>query len=145
MVWTPAMAVWMGCLGRGGLLSLASPFAFSGSGLRDFHPGPSAAWESHHTLAAPHPVLSLRGARWAGPRQPGQIHPLLYPPHLRPLGSQEEGLAGRQMVGWEEGLPGRRTTVRTDGELGRGPELTHLLLPLQGFFSVPSAELGWST
>lgn len=43
------------------------------------------------------------------------------------------------MVGWEEGLPGRRTTVRTDGELGRGPELTHLLLPLQGLFS----ELEW--
>lgn len=57
MVWTPAMAVWMGCLGRGGLLSLASPFAFSGSGLRDFHPGPSAARESHHTLAAPPPLL----------------------------------------------------------------------------------------
>lgn len=63
-------------------------------------------------------------------------------PHPRPLGSQEEGLAGQQMVGWEEGLPGRRTTVRTDGELGRGPELTHLLLPLPGLFSAPPAELG---
>lgn len=61
----------------------------------------------------------------------------------KPLGSQEEGLAGRQMVSWEEGLPGRWTTVRTDGGLGRGPELAHLLLPLQGLFSAPPAELGW--
>lgn len=111
--------------------------------LRDIHPGLSAALEAHHPLAAPYPALSLRGARWASPRQPGQIlSPALSLPG--PLGSQEEGLAGQQMAGWEEGLPGRRTTVRTDGRLGRGPELAHLLLPLQGLFSAPPAELGWA-
>jgi hypothetical protein len=51
-----------------------------------------------------------------------------------PLGSQEESRTGQQMVGWEEGLPGRRTTVRTDGGLGRGPEPAHLPQPPQGFF-----------
>lgn len=77
---------------------------------------------------------------WSKAARPDSV-PCSIPP--KPPGSQEEGLAGRQMVNWEEGLPSRRTTVRTDGGLGRGPELSHLLLPLQGLFSAPPAELRW--
>lgn len=77
---------------------------------------------------------------WSKAGRPDSV-PCSIPP--KPLGSQEEGLAGRQMVSWEEGLPSRRTTVRTDGGLGRGPELAHLLLPLQGLFSAPLTELEW--
>lgn len=94
----------------------------------------------HPGCPPPCPVPQRCQMGWSKAARPDSVLCSIPP---RPLGSQEEGLAGQQMVGWEEGLPGRRTTVRTDGELGRGLELTHLLLPLQGLFSAPPAGLGW--
>lgn len=87
----------------------------------------------------PHPALSLGGARWAGPRQPGQILSLaLFLPS--PWGARRRAWQGGR---WWVGRRGCPATVGTDGRLGRGPELAHLLLPLQGLFSAPPTELGW--
>lgn len=77
---------------------------------------------------------------WSKAARPqARFCPLLY-------SSQAPGEPGRRpgrAADGELGGGAARLPVRTDGGLGRGPELAHLLLPLQGLFSAPPADLGW--
>lgn len=80
--------------------------------------------------------LPCRGARWAGRRQAGLLRPL-----PRALASQAEGQAGGQMVGREEGLPGRRADCQDRWWAGQGSGARPICSrPLVGLFS---STWGW--